>query len=330
MVELMIAMTLGLMILAGLASLFANTSAARAEMERSSRQIENGRFAVEMLADDLRMAGFYGELNVAPLPTPGALPDPCSIDPVIWAEAIPIALQGYDNGAGLPAGCAPANLKPGTDVLIVRRVATCEAGAAGCEPLAAGQPYVQVSRCSPQNVGTPYRLGLQGSTAFDLHVRDCTNPAGLRRYYVRMYYVSTDNGAGEAVPTLKRRDFTGTGWDDLALVEGIEELNIEYGIDWDGDGNPNGYTTDPTTYAPAGCTTCTPANNWSNAVTARLNLLARNIEASPGYTDTKRYTLGRDAKDDEVVLQPGGPYRRHAYNGLVRVVNVAQRREKPL
>ena len=348
MVELMIAMVLGLIVMAGLASIFANSSAARTEMERSSRQIENGRFAMELLSDDLRMAGFYGELNVRGITATPTLQDPCSTDPVVWARAISVGIQGYDNGASAPT-CMPSGVKPGTDILVVRRAGTCEAGTAGCDAAVNGLPYLQVSRCSPENVGgvgtsTPYKLGIRGGTVvgqqivagiialpnFDLKLRNCSTVGGIRRYYVRIYFISTDNGNGVAIPTLKRLDFTGSGFTVTPLVEGIEELNIEYGIDTDGDGNPDFYNTDPTTFTNGGaCATCNPYNNWFNVVTARVSLLARNIEASPNYTDTKTYTIGRDAAGADVTVTPGGAYRRHAYSGLVRVVNVAQRREAP-
>jgi type IV pilus assembly protein PilW len=330
LVELMVAMVLGLIVLAGLASLFANSSAARSEMERSSRQIENGRFAIELLSDDLRMAGFYGELNAGPLPAPGALPDPCSTNVADWGAAILVSVQGYDNGAAAP-GCLPGSVKPGTDVVVIRRAATCVAGAAGCEPVAANLPYVQVSRCSPENVNKPYEMGLYTSpAAFPLRLRNCATPSGLRRYFVRIYFISTDNGAGQAVPTLKRLDFNGTGFVETPLVEGIEELNIEYGIDWDGNGSPNDYSADPSKFGVAGCGTCDAVSNWSNVVTARISLLARNVEPSPNYADTKEYSLGLDADGNDVTVKPGGAYRRHAYTGLVRIVNVAQRREKPV
>lgn len=332
-VELMIAMALGLLVLAGLASLFASSSAARAEMERSSRQIENGRFAMELIGEDLRMAGFYGEFNVATLAVPGAMPDPCSTDVAAWQAAMPVSIQGYDNGADFPSLCLPGYVRPGTDMLVVRRAATCEAGTANCEPLIGNAPYIQVSKCSdgtpPENVATPVVLGLQGSAAFPLRLRDCLSRSGLRRYHVRIYYISDNNGDGAAVPTLKRLETNGLRWIETPLVEGIEALNIEYGVDWDGDGNPNDYTADPTTFTAAGCTACDAPNNWFNVVTARVNLLARNIEASPNYVDTKSYMLGYDAGGNEVTVSPGGPYRRHAYTGVVRVVNVGQRREKP-
>lgn len=338
MVELMVAMTLGLMILAGLATLFANTSAARTEMERNARQIENGRFAMELLGEDLRMAGFYGELNVSQYMTPAALPDVCSTDPAVWATSIPFAIQGFDRGLGMPL-CIPA-VRPNTDVVVIRRVSTCEAGTANCEPLVGNAPYVQVSKCSdttpPENVATPFVLGLQGATPFPLRMKNCATAAGQRRYLVRIYFVSNQNDRGEDIPTLKRLDLTGQSWTETSLVEGIEELNIEYGIDWFPhpapavpDGTPDAYTTDPSIFATPGCTTCTPANNWANIVTARVNLLARNLEASPNYADTKTYSLGRDATGVEYTVTPGGSYRRHAYTGLVRVVNTGQRREKP-
>jgi type IV pilus assembly protein PilW len=111
---------------------------------------------------------------------------------------------------------------------------------------------------------------------------------------------------------------------ETALVEGIERLNVEYGLDTDGDGQPDATSTDPTTYTYAGCTTCTAPNNWSNVVTARIYLLARNIEPSPGYTDTKSYTLGGQA-----IAAANDAYRRHVYNGLIRIANTAGRRETP-
>ena len=67
---------------------------------------------------------------------------------------------------------------------------------------------------------------------------------------------------------------------------------------------------------------------WTQVVAVRLNLLARNTEATPGYTDTKTYTLGLDsAGAANNVTAPGDAYRRHNYKELVRVQNVSQRKE---
>ncbi len=346
LVELMISIALGLIVLSSVIGVFVNTSAARTELERTSRQIENGRYAVDLLTDDLRLGGFYGELKVLSVARPGALPDPCSTATADWSSAIPIHIQGYHNGAGAPS-CMPTNVKANTDILVVRRAATCVAGSggagSGCEAAIAGTPYLQVSLCSTETT-TPYRLGIQGTATFDRTIKDCAAAAGRRQYLVHIYYISNDNGAVPPVPvpTLKRRELTGAAFVEVPLVEGIENLQIEYGVDYKNnvgpyavtdddskrDGIADAYTADPTTFAAADCptTTCTAVNNWSNVVTVRLYLLARNIDPSPAYTDTKTYTLGHDS----TFTPPSGDhYRRHIYTSLVRIMNPAGRRDTP-
>ena len=235
-VELMVALTIGLMVLAGLASIFASSSAARTEMERTSRQLENGRFAMELLSDDLRMAGFYGELNLIGSPAPAAMGDPCSTDSTIWNAVLTHGVQGIDNATAPLPTCLPGTVKPNTDILVVRFANTCEAGTVGCDPVVGGRPYVQVSKCDqviagppsgPENLLTPYLLGLSGTVTFSLRNKECTAAANQRRYIVRIYFISTDNGKGQAIPTLKRMDLNGLTWGETALVEGIEELNLE-------------------------------------------------------------------------------------------------------
>jgi type IV pilus assembly protein PilW len=327
LVELMVSMTIGLMLLATLLIVFANASSARGELERSSRQLENGRYAVELLSDDLRIAGFFGEVNVGALAAPAVLPDPCSTVPAEWAAAMPIHVQGYDNGAGAPP-CVPADIKANTDILVVRRVKTCIAGVAGCEASIPGKPYVQSTLCS--NEMPPYIVGPLGSTAFTLKRKDCTTAAALRQYLVNVYFVSTNNRAGQNIPTLMRLEMTGSTIAQIPMVEGIEEMNVEYGIDNDGDGQPDANTSDPTNYTYAGCTTCTAVNNWSNVVTAQLHVLARSPEPSPGYIDTKSYSLGPDAAGNAIIVGPKKDgYRRHVYTAMVRIVNPAGRRDRP-
>ena len=62
----------------------------------------------------------------------------------------------------------------------------------------------------------------------------------------------------------------------------------------------------------------------TNVVTAKVFILARNIETSPGYQDTKTYQLGTVA-----VAASNDAYRRHVYSGLVRIANSAGRRDTP-
>src|SRR5258706_10020182 len=137
-VELMTAITIGLLILAGLSSVFVNSSNANREMKNSAEQIENGRFAIEFLTQDLRHAGFFGELTAMPA-VPGTAPDPCTVpsagtvsDTVNNQIAVPVQ---YIPVATIPANCATplaaANLQSGSDIVVVRRTDTTMVNSAG-------------------------------------------------------------------------------------------------------------------------------------------------------------------------------------------------------
>ena len=78
LIELMTAMTIGLMILLGLTTVFVNSSTSSRELKITAEQIENGRYAIELLTQDIRHAGFYGEFSVLPTP-PSAAPDACVV-----------------------------------------------------------------------------------------------------------------------------------------------------------------------------------------------------------------------------------------------------------
>ena len=321
LIELMVSMTLGLIVLSGVLVVFVNSSAARNEVERTSRQIENGRYASELLTDDLRMAGFYGELDSSSFAVGGTLPDPCSLDATVWKDWIGLHTQGVDAASLSSSNCPMTNYVTGTDVLVVRRARTCIAGSANCDAAnTAGMPYLQVSRCVDQSA-TPYVLGVEGTATFDRQAKTCltTALADKRHYYVRVYFVATDNG----IPTLKRAELTSvsgaTQFQIVPLVEGIQNLQFVYGVDTTGDGAPDEYVADPGTPA-----------RWKDVVTVQFHILARNLEESSSYTDTKTYTLGKDSAGNAITVGPfNDKYRRHVYTGLVRIVNPAGRRDTP-
>jgi type IV pilus assembly protein PilW len=326
LIELMISITLGLLILSGVAFVFVNTSASRNEVERTSRQIENGRYAVEVIADDLRLAGFYGELKVSSVAAPTTLPvdpvDQCSLDPLDWNQWIQLHVQGFDNGTGFnktttPA-CALADHKAGTDILLIRRARTCLAGSTGCEAAVTNKPYLQVSLCASEV--TTHKLGVEGTPSFFvLTKKNCTTAADKREYLVRIYYISTDNGSGVAVPTLKRLELGivsgALAWVATPLVEGIEELNIEYGVDTDSNGSPDSYVA-----APAAT-----ISDWTKVVAVQFYILARNLEKSPDYTVSRTYNLGLG----KTPVTAADGYRRHVYSTLVRLNNPAGRLDVP-
>ena len=391
LVEFMIAMTIGLFLVGGLVYLIAETSRSRAEIERSSRQIENGRYALERLAEDIRHAGYFSEYFSVPAAGQAGFPasltaaSPCSIaigtksPPTELHAGMPLAVQAYDGGASLPsdlggAGCTAAgliaaNYQPNTDILVVRRASTstvCPQGKVCCAPLAgmsapyqvtmttdggavpittsnailtaaphAAQPYVQTTAAD-------FTLDLGGTAGAFILTTPKTNTTGtvdapLRRYIVRIYFVArcnvpasgttcngtTDDG-GASIPTLKMLELgvdpaTGSGptrFNLLPVAEGIEHLQFDFGIDNTGDGVADEVRE---------CNSTTPctAVQFSNVVTVQVNIVARNAETSPSYFDDKTYSLGLKG----YTTATNDMYRRHAYSSLVRLNNIAMRRE---
>jgi len=75
LVELMIALTIGLVILAAMTSVFVNSSHSQMASQNSAQQIENGRYAIDQLTQDLHLAGYYGQYSTYADGT--TLPDPC-------------------------------------------------------------------------------------------------------------------------------------------------------------------------------------------------------------------------------------------------------------
>jgi type IV pilus assembly protein PilW len=88
------------------------------------------------------------------------------------------------------------------------------------------------------------------------------------------------------------------------LVEGVEDMQFEFGIDTDADGVPNQYKA-----LPAG-------DEMRQAVTARIYLLLRSINLLSGYRDEKVYTLGQ-----KTVGARHDAYLRRVFTSTVRIQN---------
>ncbi|WP_292935282.1 PilW family protein [Noviherbaspirillum sp.] len=332
LVELMISIAIGLALMAGITSLIAQQSKATTELDRASRQIENGRYATQLLREDLELAGFWGEYyNV---PAPSSLYDPCATAIADLITAISLPIQGYDSPASVPSpvsGClSSADHQPGTDILVVRRADTATIPLASA---AAGQPYVQAGLNASSTMDKIIGTG-SDTSVFTLKKRDGT-AAPLRTYAVHIYFVSPCNvpasgtscsgsgdDSGNPVPTLKRLELTVTGgvasFTIMPLAEGIENMQLDYGIDADGDGTPDYYTTGTNNNAGVALT----AADWGNVVTVRANILARNAERTAGYTDAKTYALGATGS----VGPFSDAYKRRVFSEVVRATNPSGRR----
>lgn len=331
LVEWMVSITIGLILLAGMTTLIAQQSSTQAELEKSSRQIENGRYAMQVLSEDIQLAGYYGEFsNVADLPVPVALPDPCADVVADIEPAMVFPVQGYDDlTTGLPSCINAANHLDGTDILVLRRVETVAVAIASA---ASATVYLQSGLTSS---GLEFEKKMDfGSNAadFDLYKKDKTTLAPLRKFLVHIYFVSPcsvpvgSNCSGSAdggkpIPTLKVW-MSETG-NSTPLVEGIENMQIDYGFDTSGDGSPDSYATDAAPVADWATSPETKAH-WGNVMALQLHLLARSNESSAGYLDSKTYNLGLSG----TTTATNDHFKRRVFSQMIRVVNPSSRRDQ--
>lgn len=172
LIELMISIGLSLVIVAALAAIMINISRTNTEMAKSNSQIESGRFAIQVLENDLIHAGFWGgfvpefdDLNwtFVPADTPTLVPDPClSYTAANWNFDYINALLGIavQTGEAAPGTCVLPNKRANTDVLVVRHAQTCLPDEAGCDADTAGKLYFQSSLCATGTAGTARALVL--------------------------------------------------------------------------------------------------------------------------------------------------------------------------
>lgn len=346
LIELMIAVAIGLALLAGLSSLYVSTSKARTEFNKTSEQVENGRFALQSITRDIEMAGFYGRAS-QPLTTSSyVLPDPCAAAPASMgfsttpALTFPLAVYGPSLPPALPClATTLPNMRTGAEVLTV----SYAAGNVTAVP-SGTEYYLQRSGCETDPVPMVYS---KTASAFTLHNKaavaggacSTSTTAELRKYVERSYYVATCDvcsGAGaDTTPTLKMAEFVNGAIQVSSLVTGIEDVHYSYGVDLDNNGSPDCYADNPsdTSAVPAACAaaavaasytwTASATANWANVTAVRVNLLARNLEQTASWTDTRTYDLGRAAVDGPY----GDHYKRHVYGTVARVWNTGGVRE---
>ncbi len=336
LVEIMIALAIGAVMLAGVLGLVAWVSKARTELDKTSEQIENGRYAIQLLSDELRLAGFYGNSQI--VASGYAVPTPCTTtvsDLGFSASGInPVPVLGYTSPPS-GASCLSYALTD-SEVLSVRHAETSSIAAASA---VSGAPYIQLSQCEGE---TPAMLFGAGGSTFELRDKNCSAVTELWPYSLRTYYLSDCDicSASDGIPTLKVAELQSSsgGLNIVAqsVAEGIEDIHFEYGMDLDADGAPDCYVPDPSVDTAPTWANCPSgwesedATNWSNVVSVRINLLARSTVSSAGWTDEHEYDLGRKDADGLSVLEGpfGDSYRRQVYSTVVTLPNVSGVREE--
>ena len=271
LVELMVALAIGLIIIAGMLSSFATSSASNRTNARVAEFQTNGRFATDFLRRELQHTGFAGLswTNLTQTGATGTANYGCGTG---FVANIAQPIWGANDANPLSGSCIPADNYARGDVLVLRRSgldAIPAASALASDRLYFRSEYLQGSVF----VGPTRPVGLQ------LPVADYLLHADV-------YYISPwTNSSTESpqVPALYRMTLgAGPAMSAQLVASGIENMQIQYGVNAGGG----------TRYYDA---SAVPASLWTSVVAVRLWLLARSTDAEPAYTNTATYTMGDQA-----------------------------------
>jgi type IV pilus assembly protein PilW len=309
LIELMVAITLGLVILAGMAQIFTNSKQGYQVQQGTSRLQENARFAIDYLSLYIRMADYWGSgvkassVGFASTPASGS---GCSnaqwiVDPTNGIHGYKGAAAASSLGDATLAACIAAittGYIPNSDVLVIRQVnpdtfatTTCVNATGTSTTCPNGSPVTADSGYWLRSaVGTRTGELFTNSdiaTVNGVITGDYTNSTGGSQnfqFQAMVFFLAVaDSGAGQT-PTLYVLPSQGTSLGPAQpLVDGVEMLKFEYGVDT--QYNSAGDTLSVSAYLPADKVT-----NWAQVISLRVSMIVRG-DTLDNFTDTQQYQM---------------------------------------
>jgi type IV pilus assembly protein PilW len=303
LVELMVSIVIGLVLVTGIIQVFLSSQQTYTAQQEIARLQENIRFSHEFLNRDIRMAGYAGCISIGNTEYDNLLKTPTADFNWDFDNAV----FGIDNnvaGAKVDTDISP---NENTDVLILRtpvgdavdvtsdtngtQLIIKDTSNIPSECPTTGKSgfcltdFLLISNCVNKSfifqpaALTPVAGGIQivhtGAGAPGNNLTEWGGDNGLGtnlgvgsqviKYQTTVYYIGT---TAEGEPALfNRTSNTGAG---NQLVEGVEDMQIEYGID---TSDPDGRTFQAAVYKSAKDVT---AAEWPNVVSVRIKLLVRS------------------------------------------------------
>ncbi len=297
LIELMIALAIGLVVTLAMSMVFLGSNSARREVELSAEAIENGRHAIDILTRELAQTGYYGTLaHVGSNALPMA--DVCKLTATTIGNSLASHAMAYLPGA-YPT-CIADRVKQGTHVLYTQRASTCAVGEVNCAAEAISQPYLQTSECGSEYGVTPFLVaaGQSGPGVFKLRDKACTGarrsaPRALLR---RLYFVNTND-------ELVHQELSLPGFADPAPVlvsEGVEDMRLQFAVDANGNGSVD-----------SGELVTTPAD-WRGVIGVRVALLATSRQPGASNTGARSFDLAGNT-----VVRADDRFKRRAFSTVI-------------
>jgi type IV pilus assembly protein PilW len=277
LIELMIAMLIGTVLIGGAITIFTQSRANFKTADSVSRLQENARYTLDIIKPDVRLARFWGRNN-----NPAMISNPVNADvncagaassaeASAWALNFTNAIDVYENFDIPCTGKSPRNQ---SDVMVVRHAARRTT-----------DPQLnQLQIFSTLNSGRLFRDGINPDPDNRL--------AEIRDVVINVYYVSNDSNFSVSddgdLPSLRRLTLVrGQVFQDQEIMPGIENLQVQVGIDTNGDAAIDNWVN------------TNPANEPVLAVRLWLLVRAEANESALGFADTGTYI-----KPDNTAISP--------------------------
>lgn len=342
MIELMVALIITLILLAGIGQIFLSSKKSIIIQNVLARIQENGRYAMDVLVSDLRRAGYWGgnaDINTI-AGTQGvnhAAAEKCTgatTGPSDWLRMLGRSVYGLDlSGTAKPSGgnygCIeedagnPASYVRG-DVLLVRYVHPSIIGSM-TKPLPCNKsaPNTTIKDCYPDEYflrSSLFRGRLFQGKYSESAENNLVAPAiRTSELIAHAYYIGASSNtsacpADGAVPSLYRVSLDSSGaFSAEEVVYGADNLQIKYGIDTSGD-----HVVDRYYNADEIDSTDITKPGWEDVVAARVWLLVRAECPETGYTNSNTYTMDADYMSADTANRG---YRRKLYTSTVKLRN---------
>lgn len=276
LVELMVAMLVGLILTAGAIQIFISSRQTYRVQENLSRMQENARFAMEYLRRDIRMADYWGCVRDARIGLPGSTDSNIQNNLNISATfdfAFDQGIRGTDGQGNAPdaitlRGSRDEGVRIHPPFMDIAAAALHTNSNNGIEQ----GDILLVTNCSTGTIfqATNANPGQSGTVVHN--TGNIVAPGNSQKEFNQTYgaeasifkVTSTQYFVGDSagVPALFKQDMNDT---PVEIVRGVEDMQITYGEDTDDDGVPNHFV-------PAG----TAEFEIDRAVAIRISLLMRS------------------------------------------------------
>lgn len=269
LVELLVAITIGGLLIFGATQVYVDSRKTYEVNEVTARLQETARYALSVIEPDIRMSNYWGLVKGAGLVTGSAAqteasagaPTSCGTN---FAHDLLRNIEGRNNTYGLTCSAYGAGAVTSADTLIVRRAAA----------IASSAPTTGRLQICSTHVSAELVTDSTGCT---------TAPEGrINDLVVHAYYISRDSVDAAGTPALRRQTLiAGPAFRDDEIIPGIEDMQIQFGID------PTGVNGSALRYVNPN-----EVSDGEQIVAVRIWLLVRSDKPEVGFTDGRIYEYG--------------------------------------